>query len=107
MDKVGRSREHSGRAGSRVLDAAEGVLIALRGYRLVDAFAEIADTAKTNNVSALSLADALVGLAQGQQIGDEQDAASRVAYASWGNLFASSHPARGMRIDGHGDGSSV
>jgi hypothetical protein len=50
--------------GARILDTAEGVLIALRGCSLNQAFVEIVQTAKAHNVSTLSLADALVAIAQ-------------------------------------------
>src|ERR1700753_3489363 len=59
------------RAGARILDTAEGVLLALRGCTLNQAFVEIVQTAKSHNVSTLSLADAGVA----------------VARAAWGDLF--------------------
>jgi hypothetical protein len=39
------------RAGARILDTAEGVLIALRGCTLNQAFVEIVRTAKRHNVA--------------------------------------------------------
>lgn len=77
------------RAGARVLDTAEGVLIALRGCTLNQAFVEIVQTAKRHNVSALSLADALVAIAQTRvsQNGDDTDAAFVAARATWGHFF--------------------
>ena len=74
MDPVGRSQDPR-RVGARILDTAEGVLIALRGCTLNEAFVEIVQTAKAHNVSTLSLADALVALAQDQASQDGQDAA--------------------------------
>ena len=74
MDTVGRSQDPR-RAGARILDTAEGVLIALRGCTLNEAFVEIVQTAKARSVSTLSLADALVALAQDQASQDGQDAA--------------------------------
>ena len=65
MDLSGRSPDPR-RAGGRILDTAEGVLIALRGCSLNQAFVEIVQTAKSHNVSTLSLADALVAMAQTQ-----------------------------------------
>ena len=50
MDLSGRSPEPR-RAGARILDTAEGVLIALRGCSLNQAFVEIVQTAKRHNVS--------------------------------------------------------
>ena len=61
--------------GARILDTAQGVLIALRGCTLNQAFVEIVQTAKTRDVSTLSLADALVALAQNQASQDGDDAA--------------------------------
>ena len=86
MDTSGRSQDPR-RAGARILDTAEGVLIALRGCTLNQAFVEIVQTAKAHNVSTMSLADALVALAQDQASQDGQDAAFDAARAAWGHLF--------------------
>jgi hypothetical protein len=87
------------RAGARVLDTAEGVLIALRGCTLNQAFVEIVQTAKRHNVSTLSLADALVGIAQTQafQSVDDADAAFVAARATWGHFFDQTAPHRPAR----------
>ena len=107
MDTLGRSPDPR-RAGARVLDTAEGVLIALRGCSLNKAFVEIAQTAKAHNVSTLSLADALVALAQGQGFQDGQDAAFDAARRTWGHLFAVARPSRGMRFGRFGrEGDTV
>ena len=45
VDTFGRSPDPR-RAGARILDTAEGVLIALRGCSLNQAFVEIVQTAK-------------------------------------------------------------
>jgi ANTAR domain len=87
------------RAGARILDTAEGVLIALRGCTLTQAFVEIVQTAKRHNVSTLSLADALVAMTQTQtsQNVDDADAAFIAARATWGHFFDQTpprHPAR-------------
>ena len=97
MDKGGRSQDPR-RAGARILDTAEGVLITLRGCTLNQAFAEIVSTAKAHDVSTLSLADALVALAQDQASQVGQDAAFEAARATWGHLFAVARPSRGMRF---------
>lgn len=97
MDTVGRSQDPR-RAGARILDTAEGVLIALRGCTLNEAFVEIVQTAKARNVSTLSLADALVALAQDQASQDGQDAAFDAARATWGRMFEFARPSRGMRF---------
>ena len=102
MDTVARSQDPR-RAGARILDTAEGVLIALRGCTLNDAFVEIVSTAKAQNVSTLSLADALVALAQDQASQDGQDAAFEAARATWGHLFAVARSDRGMRFGREGD----
>ena len=86
MDPSGRSQDPR-RAGARILDTAEGVLIALRGCTLNDAFVEIVQTAKAHNVSTMSLADALVALAQDQASPDGQDAAVGAARAAWAHLL--------------------
>ena len=86
MDLSGRSPEPR-RAGARILDTTEGVLIALRGCSLNQAFVEIVQTAKRHNVSTLSLADALLAMAQTQTSQNIDDAAFAAARATWGHLF--------------------
>jgi ANTAR domain len=88
------------RAGARILDTAEGVLIALRGCTLNQAFAEMVQTAKRHNVSTLSLADALVAIAQTQafQNVDDADAAFVAARATWGHFFDQTPPRRPARL---------
>ncbi|BCO37250.1 ANTAR domain-containing protein [Mycobacterium heckeshornense] len=76
------------RAGARILDTAEGVLVALRRCRLDRAFVEIMQTAKQNNVDPVGLADALVALAEDQVGVDVDDAAAAVALSTWGYLFS-------------------
>jgi hypothetical protein len=102
LDVSGRSQDPR-RAGARVLDTAEGVLIALRGCSLNQAFVEIVQTAKAHNVSTLSLADALVALAQDQTSQDGDDAALVAARAAWGHLLARARPSGGARCGGEGD----
>ena len=86
MDIASRSADPR-RAGARILDTAEGVLLALRGCTLNQAFVEIVRTAKSHNVSTLSLADALVAIAQTPSCHDTDDAAFVAARATWGDLF--------------------
>ena len=102
MDPSGRSQDPR-RAGARILDTPEGVLIAVRGCTLNQAFVEIVQTAKAHNVSTLSLADALVRLPQDQASQDGQDAAFDAARTTWGRLFAVARPSRGMRFGREGD----
>src|ERR1700741_3918695 len=85
LDTVSRSQDPR-RAGARILDTAEGVLIALRGCTLNQAFVEIVQTAKAHNVSTMSLADALVSLTQDRGSWDRDDAALVAARAAWGHL---------------------
>ena len=99
MDASGRSQDPR-RAGARILDTAEGVLIALRGCTLNQAFVEIVQIAKTHDVSTLSLADALVALAQNQSSQDGDDVAFVAARAAWGRLFDRSRSGRGVQFDG-------
>jgi hypothetical protein len=96
LDTFGRSQDPR-RAGARILDTAEGVLIALRGCSLNQAFVEIVQTAKAHNVSTLSLADALVALTQNHRSQDGDDAALVAARAAWGHLFDTTRPSRGTR----------
>ena len=96
LDTSGRSQDPR-RAGARILDTAEGVLIAVRGCTLNQAFVEIVQTAKAHNVSTLSLADALVALAQNQASQEGDDAALVAASAAWGHLLDRVRPSRGAR----------
>ena len=106
MDTFGRAQDPR-RAGARILDTAEGVLIALRGCSLNQAFVEIVQTAKAHNVSTLSLADALVALAQDRASQDGQDAAFDTARMRWGHLFAVARPSRGRRFSRDDDVSGA
>jgi hypothetical protein len=98
LDASGRSQDPR-RAGARILDTAEGVLIGLRGCTLNQAFVEIVQTAKAHNVSTLSLADALVALAQNQASQHGEDAAFVAAGAAWGHLVDRGRSGRGVRFD--------
>ena len=88
------------RAGARMLDTAEGVLIALRGCTLNQAFVEIVQTAKRHNVSTLSLADALVAIAQTQAPRNVNDVGTAfvAARATWGHFFDQTPPRRPLRL---------
>jgi hypothetical protein len=102
LDTSGRPQDPR-RAGARILDTAEGVLVALRGCSLNQAFVEIVQTAKAHNVSTLSLADALVALAQDQASGDGDDAAFVAARAAWGHLFGRIRQSRGASCGREGE----
>ncbi len=71
---------------ARMLDTAEGVLIALRRYTPAEAFAEILEISRIHGVPTLGLARALVDLA-GDRIGDDPDGTASVAQIAWGHLF--------------------
>lgn len=87
-------RPDTRRAGARILDTAEGVLVALRRCRLDRAFVEIMQTAKQHSLDAVSLADALVALAKNQPSTDVDDAAGAVALSTWGHLFSGDNRVR-------------
>ena len=95
VDVSGRSQDPR-RAGARILDTAEGVIMALPGCSLNEAFVEIAQTAKAHKVSTLSVADALVALAQGQASPDGQDVAVGAARAAWAHLLNRARPRRSV-----------
>ena len=73
------------------------------GCSLNQAFVEIVQTAKAHNVSTLSLADALVALAQNQASQDGDDAVFVAARAAWGHLVCQSRAGRGVRFDDEND----
>ena len=80
METFGRSPD-SRRARARVLDTAEGVLM-----------------------STVSLADALVALAQNQASQDGDDAALGAAGAAWGHLLDRARPRRNVQFGRDDDG---
>ncbi|KAA8963422.1 hypothetical protein [Mycobacterium sp.] len=75
------------RIGARILDTAEGVLVALRRYPLDWAFVELMQTAKRHGVNPVSLADALVALAETRPGREVDEEAAAVARRTWGQLF--------------------
>ncbi|MDY6869355.1 MAG: hypothetical protein SV966_01910 [Actinomycetota bacterium] len=75
------------RSGARILDTAEGVIIALVRCNITQAFTAIVGTAKHHNVAPLSLADALVAIAQNHATDDLDPEAVRVAHQTWGRLL--------------------
>ncbi|WP_246540992.1 ANTAR domain-containing protein [Mycobacterium spongiae] len=83
-----RQNAHPGiprRAGQRRLGAAEGVLVALLGCTLDEAFTDIVHTAKRHNVAPMELADALVSIAEKNAPGDPDDPVVAAAYRAWGD----------------------
>lgn len=73
--------------GARILDVAEGVLIAVRRCTMAQAVGELARTARRHNLPPLSLANALVAVAENQPRQDLNRAAVEVVHDTWGNLL--------------------
>lgn len=73
------------RTDARMLDRAEGVLIALRRCTAKAAFEEIVGASKRHRVPTFSIARALVGLAENSNVPD--DDATAVARYEWGALL--------------------
>jgi AmiR/NasT family two-component response regulator len=76
--------EDLARADRRMLDRAEGVLIALRRCTIDTAFDEIVRASKRHRVPTLSIAAALVALVQDSPWDDDATAAARY---EWGPLL--------------------
>jgi AmiR/NasT family two-component response regulator len=76
--------ESPARADARMLDRAEGVLIALRRCSTSAAFEEIVGASKRHRIPTLSIAAALVALAQDSQLDNDATAAARY---EWGALL--------------------
>ena len=90
------------RASSRIRDTAEGVLVALRRSSLNQAFIDVVHTAKSHNTSPLSLADAPVGIAQGQPSFESDDTGFTTTREALGHrlILTGNRPAEGP---GHND----
>ena len=71
-------------ADVRMLDRAEGVLVALRRCRIEVAFDEIVSASKRHRVPTLRIARALVALAADSPLDDDATAAARY---EWGSLL--------------------
>ena len=76
--------EDSARVDVRTLDRAEGVLIALRRCTMDVAFEEIVSASKRHRVPTLSIAAALVALAQDSPLDNDATTAARY---EWGSLL--------------------
>jgi AmiR/NasT family two-component response regulator len=74
--------EDLARVDPRMLDCAQGVLIALRRCTMDSAFGEIVRAAKRHRVPPLSIAAALVALAQDSALDDDAAAAARYEWSS-------------------------
>jgi hypothetical protein len=77
------------RADARMLDRAEGVLIALRRCTTDAAFGEVVRASKRHRVATLHIATALVALAQDSPLDDDAGAAARY---EWGALLERANP---------------
>lgn len=86
MKRVERGQDLR-RSADRILDTAEGVLIALRRYSLTQAFFDLAHTAARHGVTPVALADALVAIAQYHPTGDCDQRAVQAVHDSWGPLW--------------------
>ena len=76
--------EDPAQADARMLDRAEGVLVALRRCTIDAAFNEIVNASKRHRVPTLCIARALVALAQETPLDDDATAAARY---EWGSLL--------------------
>ena len=74
--------EDPARADARMLDRAEGVLIAFRRCTIDEAFEDIVRASKRHRVPTLSIAAALVALAQNSPFEDDAIAAARYEWAT-------------------------
>jgi hypothetical protein len=84
-----RAIEVPARADARMLDRAEGVLIALQRCTIDEAFEDIVRASKRHRVPTLSIASALVALAQNSPFEDDATAAARY---EWGSLLEQVRP---------------
>jgi hypothetical protein len=84
------TNEHS-LHGARLLDAAKGILVGLRGYTMADASSEILCTATEYGVGPLSVSHALLGLAEGGRQ-THNTPADEAAFRTWASLVR--HPTR-------------
>jgi hypothetical protein len=75
---------------ARMLDRAEGVLIAMRRCTTEAAFAEIVRASKRHRVPTLRIAAALVALVQGDPLDNDASAAARYEWGSQLELPVSS-----------------
>ncbi|KDE96695.1 ANTAR domain-containing protein [Mycobacterium sp. 050272] len=87
MSTAGYDHPDPRRAADRMLDTAEGVLVALRRFRLNDAFRDLMTTARHHNVNPLSLADALVALAENHGVNALDTNVVAIARHTWGPLL--------------------
>ena len=80
---------------ARMLDRAEGVLIALRRCTTDAAFSEIVRASKRHRIPTLRIASALVAMVQGSAADGDATAAARY---EWGALLDDSIPVSSERV---------
>jgi ANTAR domain len=78
--------EDSARTDARMLDRAEGVLLALRRCTINEAFEEIVAASKRHRVPTLTMARALVALVENAGAANDTNAAAAARY-EWGALL--------------------
>jgi hypothetical protein len=78
----------STRTDARMLDRAEGVLVALRRCTIDEAFKEIVDASKRHRVPALRIARALVTLAEDSEPHNDNSATAAARY-EWSSMLES------------------
>lgn len=74
--------------GRRVLDLAEGILIALRRCSVEAAFAELVEVAHRHDMNVSATAAALVNLATDANAADRHPVEAAVVQLEWGSLLA-------------------
>ncbi len=80
--------EDSTRTDARMLDRAEGILVALRRCTINAAFDEIVGASKRHRVPTLCIARALVALAENSEMPETpDDDATAAARYEWGSLL--------------------
>jgi hypothetical protein len=78
----------SARIDARMLDRAEGVLLALRRCSIDEAFSEIIRASKRHHIPTFCIASALVALAE-NSAGPPDPHATAAARYEWGSLLES------------------
>jgi len=90
MEKLAAASQFRTLQGRRMLDTAEGVLIALRGCDADAAFDELVHAARTHDIPVFGMATALVELATGRNEADASERAHAAALREWGCLLDAS-----------------
>lgn len=84
-----KNRRPTGQLGSRPLDMAKGILIALRGCGPDAAFDELVDTAHRHHIPLFAMSSALIAIASGAAEPYSPDSlAQQVAQREWRDLLS-------------------